>query len=145
MRIIVPVFYFGCVGKPGHYWFAEGLGPVYGDDGDGYEGPRGHPWRPTNRGGLGIDGKLAPRSTHPTPADRIGPGVYEVAQGLATLHHVAGWTALSFWDRSVDHRGASNSNFITHDVVSFDDMELRCRAAFPEVWSRFPFKVRLHQ
>lgn len=147
---MAPVFYFGCVGVPGHYWHQSVDGHAFGirpPHGDGWVGPYGNPWRPKDRGGLGIDGVLAPRVTVPTKADSHGGyrehgRTYEAEQGVAALHVVDGWTAIAFWDRSVDKRGACNSNFVTHDVVDFDEMVRRSRAAFPHVWARFPFEVR---
>lgn len=56
--------------------------------------------------------------------------------GKALLHHVFGWSVLAFWDRSADHRGASNSAFLAEGEHDFDTM---CRLAgehFPTVWRR---------
>ena len=80
------------------------------------------------------DGTLAPRqggSTH-----------LEAPQGNAALHHKDGWTALAFWDRSGDSRGASNSVFlIPVNHMSFDDALAAARENFPELFERFPFGI----
>lgn len=134
-------FYFGAIGYPGHYWFAcEGRVP--------WGGPDGCPWRDRDSGGLGIDGRLAPRSATPTDIDTVGAQrssqkvrTYEVAQGIAALHCLGGWTAISFWDRTADKRGACNSNFVVDENLNFEEMVERSKAAFPKVWARFPFPI----
>ena len=64
-------------------------------------------------------------------------------EGLALLHHKGGWTALSFWDRSIDSRGGCSSNFFVHGTFTFDQMCQIAEARFPSVWKRYKFKVRL--
>jgi hypothetical protein len=69
-----------------------------------------------------------------------------VGSGEALLHHRerAGvtWTALAFWDRSVDDRYGSNSVFILRGALSFEEAVTLAREQFPEVWARFSFTVR---
>lgn len=133
-----PVWFFGCNEVSGHYLFLSANGFVSRPN---EYPPAGCPWKH-------LDGNLAPRSTTPTASDKFGscygrPTTYEVPQGHAALHHKDDWTALAFWDRTGDTRGASNSVFLTHDVCDFDEMVRRSREAFPTIWARFPFAVTL--
>lgn len=109
------VIYFGCWGGPGHYpW-----GP----------GQRSLPLSTLERlpWGYGVDSGLCPKK--------------DETQGRALLHHKGGWTALAFWDRSVDTRPGSNSAFLADGDFNFDAMVEKAKASFPQVWERFPFEV----
>lgn len=64
-------------------------------------------------------------------------------QGAAALHHRGGWTALAFWDRSVDTRGGCNSVFFAEGTYGPEAMVEIARAAFPRIWARFTFAVRI--
>lgn len=111
------VFYFGCIGRSGHYMhntFGNHV-HVVGD----------MPWGP-----YGEDGALPPQE---------GPQV----EGQAMLHHKGGWTALSFWDRSVDTRPGCSSNFFFRGSYNFAEAMALARTAFPKVWARFTFDVVL--
>lgn len=83
-----------------------------------------------------VDGKLAPT---------IGPRQKyfqnEAVQGVASLTHKGGWTALSFWDRTGDSRGNSSSTFLFDETLTFDDALARARVEFPSIFARFPFEV----
>ena len=110
--------YFGCWGEPGHYlWTPEHRNP-----------PRDA--RPSFVGfiGEGIDGTFCP----------LGREI----EGLCALTQIEGWTVLSFWDRSGDKRGKSNSNFLLPGTLGQQEALEAARAAFPELFARFPFEVR---
>jgi len=107
--------YYGCVGSPGHFMHRPG-------------GRRD--WDANTPWGRTPDGTLLAKNE-------------KQIEGRAVIHHKDGWTALSFWDRSVDHRGGSNSNFFIADDLTFDQMLERAKAAFPEVFARFKFDVAL--
>lgn len=110
------VLYFGCIGQPGHF--------MHGEDGrrDYYAVT---PWGKTPDGTLCPEGKQV--------------------EGKALLHHKAGWTAISFWDRSVDGRGGCNSNFFVDRDLSFDEAVAISKERFPRIWSRFKFEVTPNQ
>src|SRR5689334_1590601 len=122
---LAPAYYFECWKDAGHYLFGSKGRTVY------HEEKRLLPQALQTP-----DGTLAPARRDPAGNIRE-----EAAQGVAALHHIDGWTALSFWDRSVDHRGGSNSTFILRGVHSFEEAESLARKAFPQVWARFTFKV----
>lgn len=84
--------------------------------------------------GKAIDSSLAPCSS-PSRHSR------EMKQGWALLHQADGWTALSFWDRSGDSRGNSNSTFLVEETTSFDDLLARARETWPQLFDRFDFDV----
>jgi hypothetical protein len=119
------VFYFGCVQTSGHFLWDTSFRTL---------SARTTPW------GNGIDGKLCPG----TVDRRLGcVPTEEQEQGRAVLHHRDGWTALAFWDRSVDERGGSNSVFVARGTFTADEMIAKAREAFPRIWARFGFEVRV--
>lgn len=126
------VFYFGCIRRPGHYWWrAEGAD---GKDFKGIPSPPASP-RPWELKELPreheVDGKLAPI------------GSFDQVEGVANLVDLLpGWTLLAFWDRSVDGRQGSNSVFAVEGKHDFDATVAAARAAFPSVWARFKFEVK---
>jgi hypothetical protein len=111
------IYYFGAIGDAGHYLWTEDFGHMRG-----FETMQQLPW------GYRIYAELCPSG--------------EQVEGVARIHHLAGWTALAFWDRSVDHRPGSNSVFIFRGELTFDDAVARAKEKFPDVWARFRFEVR---
>ena len=63
------------------------------------------------------------------------------AEGKAALHYKGGWTALAFWDRSVDSRPGSNSVFLAEGTHQFEDMVVLAQQSFPSIMQRFKFKI----
>jgi hypothetical protein len=116
--------YFGCARgvwghrEAGHYAYSPS-----GRSGGRYGDPIG-PWKH-------VDGTLAPMDGYRR----------EAPQGHAVLHHKDGWTALSFWDRSGDSRGNSNSNFFFDATLTFEEALAAARERFPDLFARFPFEV----
>jgi hypothetical protein len=115
------VYYYGCANDDaGHFLWAPDRSSRFG-----LEGVRNfrmaQPW------GVGIDG--------PIEAD------FPQTQGKAHLHYRDGWTALWFWDRSVDSRPGSHSTFIAEGTLSLEAMLVLARERFPEVWARYKFEV----
>ena len=110
------VYYFGCIREAGHYMFK----PNHSTD---YDFTISNPW------GYGIDSKLCPKDND--------------IEGHALIHKKDGWTALSFWDRSVDKRGGCNSNFLAEGDFTFDEMIALAKEKFPNVMGRFTFKIVL--
>jgi hypothetical protein len=122
----IEVYYFGCIDQSGHYMNSStGRQISYRDVG---------PWTKD------IDSGLCPgdRSRHSPDVSRA-----QQIEGHAALHHKDGWSALSFWDRSVDTRYGCNSNFLAEGTFSFTDMVALAKAKFPNVWNRFKFSVTL--
>jgi hypothetical protein len=118
-------YYFGCIERAGHYMHSNpsprGLEEIRAL----HDVLRKNPW------GSGIDAGLCP------------PGKdarYQV-EGRASVHHKDGWTALAFWDRSVDSRGGSNSVFLADAIHDFEIMMALARENFPEVLDRLSFAV----
>ena len=111
------IYYFGCIGQHGHYMFKPGSRMtdwMFLDK---------NPW------GHSIDGRLCPDEKQ--------------IEGQARIHQKDGWTALSFWDRSIDRRPGSNSNFLAEGDHTFDEMMLLANEHFPEVMERFVFNIEL--
>lgn len=109
-------FYFGCIKQPGHWLWDRDLQHVTGH--------QKMCWVPL------LDGVLPPQV-----GDRV--------QGRAVVHVIHGWTVLAFWDSSVDTRRGSNSFFMAQGVMTFSEIDLLSREAFPSVYARFGFPVLL--
>ncbi len=75
-----------------------------------------------------LDGHLCPR----------GP---QQIEGLAALHHLDGWTAFAFWDRSADQRPNSNSVFLAFGNFDFQAMRRLFAQQFPNITERFTFEL----
>lgn len=61
--------------------------------------------------------------------------------GNARLFYIAGWTVLTFWDRSGDGRGNSNSSFVFNGIYNFDKMMQLALQIFPSIVNRFNFDI----
>jgi hypothetical protein len=118
------IYYFGALSRRGgHFLFAPGQKPASSEK-------KTLPWPD-------VDAVLCP--------GYVAGGTPEAVQieGRALLHHRDGWTALAFWDRSVDARFGANSVFIAkgdHDLASMTEL---ARRYFPDVWGRWNFPVQL--
>lgn len=73
--------------------------------------------------------------------DLMGPISEAEPEGLAVVHHLDGWTAFAFWDRSMDGRGNCVSVFFLRGTFNFDESLAQARAAFPSIFDRFPFAI----
>lgn len=119
------MFYYGCVDRAGHYlWSPNGDYPLRRR----FSEADALPW------GAKIDGGLCPQTTS------------ECLQGVALLHVAwdaldVPWTAVSFWDNSVDSRPGSCSTFIVEGAHTFEQVMVLAKVAFPTVWSRFTFPI----
>jgi len=117
--------FFGCWGQLGHYlWLPIGKTAVLS-----------LPWQ-------NIDGALTPGkrpwlryNDHTVPSE-------EQIEGLAQLHHRSEWTALAWWDRSVDKRHGSNAVIFAKGTFTFDQMLVIGREHFPSVFARFTYEIR---
>ncbi len=64
-------------------------------------------------------------------------------EGISTLVYLNGWSILTFWDRSVDHRMGSCSAFLFKGRLIFEAVCLLARDDFAVIWERFTFPIRL--
>lgn len=111
------VYYFGCLGGSGHYtWESE---------------QRRSQEREIDHFLCRYDGCLPPL---------VGS---EQEEGSAYVVYFKDFTVLAFWDRSVDGRKNSNSMFLVPGRPDYAELFRACQAAFPGVWKRFPFEVRV--
>lgn len=130
VRPDIEVFYFGCIGGPGHFFNAPKRRRA-----DAYELER-EVSAALGRGGL--DGQLcwnSPRSDR----DRYNRRDETEGRAFRTCH--GGYTAVAFWDRSVDRRGACNSAFIVRGELTFEQVIRAARQAWPKIWARFTFPI----
>jgi hypothetical protein len=59
----------------------------------------------------------------------------------AAITRLGGWgyTALAFWDYTVDKRGGCNSVFFAPSLtISAEELVEGAKKAFPQVWARLP-------
>lgn len=127
------MFYFGPWSEAGHYFFDESGRSIQEEKIPGF--PFGH-----DGARIPVDGCLQPGCQK----DRYGRWNHRdtpEVEGEALLHHISSWTVLSFWDRSVDTRGACNSNYFAEGGFTFDQMVEMAKARFAGRWSRMRFDV----
>lgn len=134
----VRVYYFGCItgSSAGHYMQASKHQP----DVSQIDRRRTHAFVYDNPWGAKVDSGLC-----------IGYNVSKTfgsdqTEGRALVHHIVSkagvpFTALAFWDRSVDDRKGSNSVFIAGDNCTFDEMIALAKFHFPHVMARFKFEI----
>lgn len=128
------MFYFGPWDRPGHYFFNEFGISIREDKEQGF--PFGHEY-----GKVSVDGRLQPGC--PDPNDRLRRKTRPEVEGEALLHHIQGWTALCFWDRSVDKRGACNSNYFAEGTYTFEEMIEMAKKRFAYRWNKINFEIKL--
>jgi len=124
------MYFFGCWDQPGH--FLRGPGGTHVRD-----EVNATPW------GYRLDGQLCPGF--------VGPKAWQLPQvqpeGSAALHHAVAngttWTALAFWDRSVDPRMNSCGAFIVDQDRTFEEVTALAHQHFPEVMARFRFEIKV--
>lgn len=125
------IYYFGCVERAGHFLWTPGPRDALRDT---------TPWGPCP------DGTLCP---HPNPRCEFNTNHFgckcEQHEGIALLHHKDGWTALGFWDRSVDKRGGCNSNFLAEGIYTFEQMIDLATQHYPAIVSRYKFEIKEYQ
>lgn len=109
-----PCYYFGCMEDKGHFlWDPLTNWPSLKNlPADWPFGPHGEE----------LDGGYTPK--------------HGQKQSRALLAHVDGWTVLAMWDRTVDSRPGSNSNFVAKGELTFDEMVGLAKEHFSKVWER---------
>lgn len=128
------MFYFGPWDRAGHYFFDESGYSVDERNIDLF--PFGH-----GRSLIPVDGILQPHTCGRSPRD-CHKGTC-APQGQSLIHHIQGWTALSFWDSSVDTRSGCNSSYFAEGTFTFDEMVAMAKERFAYRWNKMPFKVFL--
>lgn len=123
------MFYFGPWSEAGHYLTHEGGQSVRRDERDTL------PW---NEWKGEVDGKLQPHSKDCNSRPYCG---CTQTEGIALLHYKDGWSALSFWDRSVDNRGGCNSTYFAKGIFTFEQMVEMARTRFAYRWNKMNFQV----
>lgn len=118
------MFYFGPWDQAGHHIRREGDQPTSLEERRAVSNfTRTNPW------GHGIDTALCPRDTQ--------------AEGAAAIHYRDGWTALSFWDYTVDSRPGSHSTYLAQGDFTFEQMVEMAKQRFAERWRKMKFEVKL--
>ncbi len=134
------ILYFGPWDSPGHYLFWEGGIAERPARVGGRERPRDFPWN-ENSSENGIDCQLQPGCYRKDGVWKHGAEI----EGSAKLHHKSGWTALAFWDRSVDIRGGCNSTYFAKGDFTFEQMVELAKTRFAKRWSKMNFEVAQEQ
>lgn len=73
--------------------------------------------------------------------DRDNYASRDETEGRAFRTCRGGWTAVAFWDRTGDKRGASNTAFVARGDLTFAQLIRAARHTWPQVWARFTFPV----
>lgn len=121
------MYYFGPWDRAGHFLNDEhGMHVPYDERAK-------VPW------GDEADGGLQPH--HPDCKKHAYCGCGSGLEGVALIHHKNGWTALSFWDRSVDTRGACNSTYFAEGTFTFEEMVALAKERFRYRWAKMKFEV----
>jgi hypothetical protein len=124
------MFYFGPWDRAGHYlhdesgntvWDRRKVGLPWGDEADGGIQPHFEGCRLSKYSRFCACGS--------------GP------EGVALLLHKDGWTALTFWDRSVDKRSACSSTYFAEGTFTFDEMVELAKDRFAFRWNKMKFPV----
>lgn len=114
------MFYCGCHRDSGHHlWTA--------DETTSSTFWQLQPW------GYAVDGDLQPRPKNG----------FHLPNGIARFTQEHGWSALSWWDNSIDTRPGSHSTFIVHGTYLAEEVLAMARARFPWVFARFQYQVVL--
>lgn len=112
------VHFFGCIGGPGHFFFAKNAPRI-----DYYQQPFGN-----------LDTGILEEQKVPERLD-----------GTLAFAQKDGWTVISFWDRSGgDTRPACNAAFLIQEIIEKDELLELARQEWPEIFSRpgFPIKQK---
>lgn len=129
---MVKVYYFGVAnGDCGHYLYNKPWTQIPYTERNSCS-----PWKYYD-----LDGKQAP-VLNPEKANPETNKYYyldrkEAPQGQVKVQHKDGWTILSFWDRTQDRRGASNSNFLIDKIVDFKEGIELAQTSWPQLFKRF--------
>ncbi len=111
-------YYYGCYSHVGHRMHDRDSYPDW-------DFLKNNPW------GIGVDGDLCPDNKQ--------------IQGQACVHHKDGWTALAFWDRSIDSNPGSISVFILSGTHDFSIMVEKFKRLYPAIVGRFTFPITLYK
>jgi len=122
MSKLPQMLYFGPWAASGHYFFTERGTTVW-------DMPKDLPWSPGT-----IDCVIQPGAQDKYHGEQI--------EGNAALIHRNGWTALSFWDRSVDKRRGCNSTYFARGSFTFDQMVEMAKDRFAVRWAAMNFLVK---
>lgn len=118
-------WFFGCWGRIGHYLWSP-AGVLYRRESARL------PWSD-------IDCVLCPgnRNRHGDvkPLDQI--------EGAARLHVKDDWTALAWWDRSVDTRSGSNAAIFIPGVHDVHSALTIGRETFPSMFAQYEYEIRV--
>jgi len=114
------VYFFGChTGRVGHYLWRVRSGRYEMTTHKGLL-----PWQ-------NIDGELTPRTF----------SAYTQTEGRAARHTLGGWTALAWWDRSVDTRHGSNAALFAPGDLTVEELLALGRKTFPSFMARMTYAI----
>jgi hypothetical protein len=123
------MYFFGPWERAGHYLHRE-------DGCTDYEAEKTIPWT------LGqLDGGIQPHLCGKEESGKRCYGGTCAPQGIASVHHKDGWTALAFWDSSVDHRSGCVSVYLAKGDFDFTQIVDMAKMRFAKRWNKMPFDV----
>lgn len=109
------VWFFGPIGRAGHYWWETEHKTMKSRS---LAGPEGFPWP-------GIDGVFTNKD--------------DKTQSVWTITQEHGWTVVAFHDYTVDNRGGSNANFVVNATVGYGQAIDLARDKFPGIVERLRY------
>jgi hypothetical protein len=122
----VSVYFWGCWERSGHH--------LWKPTGESIARPHqeiGLPW-------ASIDGTLCPG------ANGLGWALASAQEeGLVRVSRLGGWTALAWWDRSVDTRHGSNAGLFADADLEPGDLLAEGFRLFPQIFGRFGYHLRM--
>ncbi len=135
------ILFFGCWVDKGHYMHDRtGARPRW------YQHRRRggvtERWETVVPWGANVDSGLAPRTEEGNPEPN-GVAAYHVAQSFIGRHEVEFWSALSWWDNSVDTRPGSNCSFIADSKWEPEVLLELARKEYPQIFARFKYEIIL--
>ena len=123
------MYFYGCIDDAGHYlWDNENRRSSYETEKQ-WDATNPFPMAPPNsklpreeRIALSVDGGIQPHGRQ--------------MEHQAALHHRKGWSAIGFWDRSIDKRQGSCGAFIMEGEHDFSDIITIAKEQWPNVMKR---------
>lgn len=133
------ILFFGCWKGAGHYLRdRHGNEPRWSKPGEGVT----RRWEAQIPWGANIDGSLAPRTGSGGEAPNGVAGFHQNVAWVGCPGEIV-WSAISWWDNSVDARGGSSCTFLADRRCSPAELLAEAREAFPQIFSRFKYEIVL--
>lgn len=92
--------------------------------------------------GYKVDGRLAPRGATGEQAPNGVAGYHQAVSWVGNAGEEA-WSLISWWDNSVDTRGASNCAFMVDRRATPEEILAEAKREYPQIFMRFKYEIVL--